>query len=162
MFELIASHFNKILAILRSLEGWIIVVISVYAGFSAYHLLHQSEIRELQLKSERLTATSADEQLSDKQFKLLGEIAKLQARHKENKAIIGKDGEVYDDEQRKLLGVNVIKFVFETDTPRIYQTKFEDLVMSIPSRYMYVIPEARFDSPFVLRVTEQGLKKISR
>jgi hypothetical protein len=96
--------------------------------------------------------------LTPSQEQLLSLIAKYQRIFTATKLIIGRDGSLYfDGEPAKGRDVNFVTELFGSPEPSA-QKNFVDLMESIPQEYIRFFPEMRWNSPFVVAVTERGMK----
>jgi hypothetical protein len=74
------------------------------------------------------------------------------------KLIIGQDGNLYfDDEPMKGKNINFIMELYGSNASAD-QKNFVALTESLPLEYIRFFPEMRWDSPFVVSVTEQGIR----
>ncbi|MBI5025119.1 MAG: hypothetical protein HZC18_09030 [Candidatus Omnitrophica bacterium] len=127
--------------------------------------MHQGELAELQLKAERLDALEKKygkeiKSLSNEQLELLKIVYEHQKTTPTNKVVISStDGAIFDDQARKLTAINLVREVFKKEPTEKNAMALSDLILSMPSEYMKLIPEMRFDSPFVVRVTQEGVEK---
>jgi hypothetical protein len=96
--------------------------------------------------------------LSPPQEQLLTLLADYQRRFAANKLIVGRDGKIYfDDDPKRGDGINLIRDLFGQDG-QVNATRFVELMEGIPLEYLRFFPEMRFNSPFVVGVTEYGLR----
>ena len=155
----IFNFVEKYFELLKTFQGWSLILFGVVGGLMIYHTLNNGELRELQLKEERLAAISQQlnltgEELSPLQRKFLKALAEYQATQNLNKVVIGKDGRLFDDTRKESLDKNVIELFLNKDTQTFLESDLEKLIYSIPEKYLRLIPETRYGSPFVLTVTE--------
>jgi hypothetical protein len=97
--------------------------------------------------------------LSPSQENLLALLAKYQRQYTTHKLIIsGSKGTLHFDGQPER-GKDVHLFIemFGSDSPES-SLKFEILMDSMPAAFVTRIPESRLDSPFVVALTEAGLR----
>ena len=164
MFGELAKNFGALYDIAKTSGGLfsllLVFISGLVSGFIIYQGLHHSEIGELQLKEERLRAQVGKEELNSMQIRLLAEVWKLQLSTDENKVVVAKDGEVFSDKLKASVGINLIRSVMGTEPSGQAKIEFENLILSFSKNDLSIIPETRFASPFVLRVTEEGRKKI--
>jgi hypothetical protein len=95
--------------------------------------------------------------ISPAQEQLLILIIRYQRQFAADKLVIGRqDGTlVFDNEPEKGKGVSLIADLYGS-VNQSNQAEFEKLMEDIPQEYLRVFPEARWDSPFVVSVTEAG------
>lgn len=107
--------------------------------------------------------TSADPVMSPVQERLLEILAKHQRQFAASKLVVGrKDGKLhFDDDPSKAADLSVVADLYGSETPA-RQAEFERLVESMPPEYLRLIPEARWDSPFVVSVTEKGMTHLRK
>lgn len=93
--------------------------------------------------------------------KLLETLYRYQVETGLNKLVIGRNGEVHFDEQnlQTKYRLNVITDLFSTQTDTSSRIReFEYIMDSIPATYLARIPETRLDNPYVVQVTEEGVR----
>jgi hypothetical protein len=156
----IFSFVEKYFELLRTFQGWSLILLGTFAGLGLYHTLHNGELRELQLKDERLTAISQQwnltgQELSSLQRTFLKELERYQLGHHLSKVIVSKDGMIFDDRGHKPTTVNVIESFLKKNKDTFTETDLEQLIYSIPEKYLRLVPETRFGSPFVLVTTNE-------
>jgi len=103
--------------------------------------------------------------LPPQQERILFLIYKNQLQLGVRKLILGRNGDIYSDDPklRESLKVNLIKELFGSAAdPKAYQNEFEAAVEAIPERYLKKFAEMRLDSPFVVAITDEGIKYIRR
>lgn len=102
-------------------------------------------------------ASIPEPELSPEQEQLLQILSKYQDRFAATKLVIGRDDGLlyFDNDSSKSRNISIIS---DLDGPNKPQTpsEFEALMVSMPPEYVRLIPETRFDSPFVVSVTERG------
>jgi hypothetical protein len=92
------------------------------------------------------------------QEKLLGLIAKYQGQFAANKLVIGRSGNLTFDGQRdKGKDINLIVDLYGANSPAAQQN-FVDLMHNIPLEYLRYISEMRWNSPFVVSLTDRGMR----
>jgi hypothetical protein len=102
-------------------------------------------------------SSAASEILTPSQEQLLAVIVKYQGRFVVNKLVIGRDGRLVIDGQRdKGKDINLVAEWYGANDVS-YQAKFGELMDSIPLDYLRHYPEMRWDSPFVVGVTDLGM-----
>ncbi len=95
--------------------------------------------------------------LSPSQERLLILIADYQRKYATNKLIISRtDGRLFfDGDPDKGKEISLVADLYgAADTSK--QKEFVDLMDSMPAEYLRVFPEMRWDSPFVVGVTQAG------
>jgi hypothetical protein len=96
--------------------------------------------------------------LSPAQEHLLSILVGYMRQFSANKLVIGREsGVLVFDDQDRGHGISLIQDLFGV-TDVVSQTRFADLMESMPSEYVTFLPEMRWDSPFVVRITDAGLK----
>lgn len=174
MFNFFTKNFNWLQKAITQSNFWIVVLLSLWIGWQFYGIVHDGEIKklnalkeELQMKEERLNAQmkqsgEANVLLNPLQQKILSYIYNYQTVGNLPKVIISKDGTILDDKQGSDTDKNVIRDIMNRDTAdKDAQSAFENLLLSIPEKYLKIIPETRWGSPFVVKVTEDGIKYLS-
>jgi hypothetical protein len=100
--------------------------------------------------------------LTPPQERLLGLLADYQRQYAADKLIVGRNGKLYfDNDPNKGKEVSLLRDLYGSDD-LAKQNMFESLVESMPPEYLRLFPEMRWDSPFVISVTEAGLRYIRR
>lgn len=110
------------------------------------------ESSNLQTTNKRVTL----EQLSSDQLGLVREIWKYQKQNKLNKVVINRNGYIFDDIQNKETNVNLALKVL--GQKRGDQSRFENLMLSIPTFFLKQIPEMRLGNPYVVIIPEDARK----
>ncbi|MCB1214088.1 MAG: hypothetical protein KDK66_01305 [Deltaproteobacteria bacterium] len=111
-------------------------------------------------------AISKNRPLSPPQAKLLRLLYDTQTKAGTNKLIISStNGSIFWDDEtlRKKYNFNVIADFYSID--KDFESKsndFENLIHSIPIEYLKHIPEMRWDSPYVVSVTEEGIRYLRK
>jgi len=123
-------------------------------GWPAARLLTRQELDRIALRARHL---------SDCEQRLLRLIADCRQRYKVDKIVVRRDGSamsvVYGNGQ--LVSVPDVCPRDETladDPGEDAPARFEELVAGMPGDYLIALPERRPGSPFVLRLTETGLR----
>ena len=108
-------------------------------------------------RSNRRKAGQPQTALSPAQERLLELVSDYQRRFAASKLIINRtEGTLhFDDAPNRAQGINLIRDLYGS-SGAVEASKFEALVESMPSEYTRQLPEARWDNPFVLSVTEVG------
>jgi hypothetical protein len=103
--------------------------------------------------------------LTPSQESLLRTIHKYQVRFAADKLVIGRNGGLHfdapqrDDPAMKDVRINVAADVLGGHMePAARNREFELVMNSIPTDYLRHIPEGRMDSPFVVTITEAGIR----
>ena len=175
IFNFLNSNFEWLKGVVRYFNFWILVIFCIWIGWCIYFLIHQSEIRrlssmssELSLKEERIIAQlkeiEKDEPaLNSNQFSILEYIRGYQNETGLSKVIISREGFIFDDNKRQNTNKNIIVDVLKQDSgDKKAQEEFEGALLSIPDKLLKMIPEMRFDSPFVVMITEEGMIYLSK
>ncbi|OIO33780.1 MAG: hypothetical protein AUJ70_02550 [Candidatus Omnitrophica bacterium CG1_02_40_15] len=163
----IYDFVEKYFVLLKTFQGWSLIVFGFIAGLMLYQAIHRSELSELQLKRERLDAISQQqnltgEELSKPQIKFLRKLISYQEVNDLTKVVIGKDGIIFDDKQGKPTGINVISDFLEKDPNIFVKEDLEKLIYSIPEKYLKFIPETRFGAPYVIRFNEPAKEIVDK
>ena len=96
------------------------------------------------------------DQLSADQALLVKEIWNYQRSNSLSKVIINRNGFIFDDIERKETTINLALRVL--GQKRSDQSRFENLILSIPIFFLRQIPETRTGSPYVMTVPEEARK----
>jgi hypothetical protein len=126
-------------------------------GWPAARLLTRQELDRIALLARHL---------EEAEQRLLRLIADCQRRNKVDKVVVRRDGSsmsaVYGNGQTvPVAGLRPLDEVFCELGERGEHgaaARFEELVVNIPADYLDALPERRLGNPFVLRVTETGLR----
>jgi hypothetical protein len=105
------------------------------------------------------TAIAETSILSPPQERLLGLISEYQKKFAASKLVITRgNGRLHFDEgPTRGQDVSMVRDLFGSEGPR-QSLRFDDLLESMPQEYLRLLPEARLDNPFVVRITEAGLR----
>lgn len=166
MYDLFIKNFDKISLFVKEPVFWILVVVSFLLGMKFFHTLHQGELAELNLKAERLEVlekkyATESENLTPEQINLLKAIYRYQEKTVSNKVIIASNsGFIFDEMIGRLSTINLVREVLKQEPTAASVTTLSNFILSMPKKYMLLIPEIRWDSPFVVRVTQRGVEKI--
>ena len=100
--------------------------------------------------------------LLPQQERVLELLAGYQKRFGASKLIVSKtDGSLtFDDDPSRGAHISLIRDLFGDVNPRNVG-RFEELAQGMPSEYVRLIAEARWDDPLVLRVTEAGVEYLA-
>ena len=167
MYAFFIRHFDKISLFLKEPIFYILIIFAFLLGMKFFHAMHNSEIRELKLKAERLDVIEKEymekfHEIDEMQYQLLKAIYNYQIRHPNNKVIVTKEGYIFDDLKKKLMSDNLIRQILSKEPDKASMQDFESLISSIPSRFMRLIPENRLSSPYVIVITNQGVEKLKK
>ncbi len=112
-------------------------------------------------KTERVTSRNATslQRLTVEQLILLREIWTYQKANDLNKVIIDKEGFVFDEAKKEKTKINLAEKALGD---RGYPLNFEKLMVSMPTQFLKLIPETRFNSPYVVSVPEEIGKFLNR
>lgn len=93
------------------------------------------------------------------QERLLELLVKYQKQFAVSKLIISRtDGTlIFDNDPKRGANINLFTDLYGVIDNK-NEERFEELLLSIPNEYVRFIPEMRWDSPFILNVTEAGIK----
>lgn len=166
MYDFFVKYFDKISLFLKEPVFYVITICIFLLGMKFFHTLHRGELAELELKSERLEALEKKyaveaKNLTTEQLKLLKAIYEYQEKTVSNKVIvISQSGFIFDEGTGKSTNINLIREVFGQEPTEKNTMALSDLMLSMPNEYMLLIPEMRWDSPLVVRVTQRGVEKI--
>jgi hypothetical protein len=88
---------------------------------------------------------------------LLGLVAKYQRNYAVNKLIISrKNGRLhFDGDPKKGEEVSLVRELYGSDSAD-QEAEFEKLIETMPTEYLRFFPEMRWDSPFVVGITDAG------
>lgn len=97
--------------------------------------------------------------LSPVQERLLELLAKYQRQFAVTKLVVlRKQGTLFfDDDPHKGTDVSLIRDLYGSDKAT-EDVRFEELMETMPPEYLRFFPEMRLDSPFVVGVTEAGMR----
>jgi hypothetical protein len=138
----------------------VLVVVAVRLVFAQYWMWIDEH--NLRLSAETRLKQLSGPVMTPVQEKLLGLIAKYQGHFATNKLVIGRSGTLTFDGQRdKGKDVNLIVDLYGAKSPATQQ-QFVDLMDGIPSEYLKYIPEMRWESPFVVSLTDRGMRYLRR
>ena len=166
MYNFIVKNFDKISLFLKEPVFYVLLIVAFLAGMKFFHTLHQGELAELHLKAERLEALEKKygkeiKSLNKEQISFLKVVYDYQRQTPTNKVVISStDGFIFSEEGHRPTSINLIRVVFEEEPTEKTAMVLSDLILSMPNEYMKLIPEMRFDSPFVVRVTQEGVEKL--
>lgn len=123
-------------------------------GWPAARLLTRQELDRIALRARHL---------AEREQRLLRLIADCRLRYKVDKVMVRRDGSsmsaVYGNGQTvPVEDVCPLDETFPGSEEGGAAERFEAFVAAIPADYLVALPERRLDNPFVLRVTEMGLR----
>jgi hypothetical protein len=123
-------------------------------GWPAARLLTRQELDRIALRARHP---------AEPELRLLRLIADCQQRHRVDKVVVRRDGSalsvVYGNGQTvPVPDVHPLAETFPTLGADDAAARFEALVTAVPDEYLATLPERRLGNPFVLRVTETGLR----
>jgi hypothetical protein len=135
--------------------GLLVVVAVLLAGIAAWTLWPPGP------KLPAQPPITSQPILTPPQERLLSLLAGYQRQYAADKLIVGrKDGRLcFDDDPNKGKEVSLLHDLYGSE---INQATFERLVESMPTDYVRLLPEMRWGSPFVISVTEAGLRYLKR
>ena len=143
--------------------GWVFVLMGVFLIGSGSFLVYygQDLVRRRDTSPVISSAfTPVRPILTPPQEKLLTLLWRYQRDFAARKLIVSRDGALHVDEpERKNFEVNLLPELYnakEADESRARE--FETLMEQLPPEYLRQLPEARWDSPFVVNVTEAGVQ----
>lgn len=144
----------------KTAMGWIITVLGIaLIGIGTFFTFYgQNLVNAPQIAKHSQQSIV----LSPKAEKLLSLIQKYQNQFALNKLIISREtGELFFDEEtmRKENKINLIVDLYGINSK--FESKsedFENTMLSIPPVYLRVLPEMRFDSPYVVMITQEGIQ----
>ncbi len=152
----ILTKFNK------NLSKNIIILIGIIVGaISLFFTIYGQSIKEI--KKNHSITNYQNQILNPQEEKLLSLIYKYQKESGLNKLIISRDGFVYfegkdKDEQKR---INLIGELYNINSDFKTRSKeFESIILNISEKFLKLIPESRLDSPYVVTITEEGIRYI--
>ena len=95
--------------------------------------------------------------LTPPQQKLLELIAENQRNFAATKLIIGRNGALVFDYEPGKSKFDFVAALYGANDAK-HQDDFANLMESLPTEYLRFFPEMRWDSPFVVAITEKGIK----
>jgi hypothetical protein len=140
--------------------GWIFIVLGLFLiGIGGFMTYYGQEL----LRQPQSTAEASGEMavLSPVQERLLELLAGYQKKFAADKLIISrKTGSLrFDNDPKKGSDVSLIRDLYgSTANLSGKAAEFERLMEGMPSEYVRLLGEARLDNPFVVSVTQKGMK----
>lgn len=143
--------------IIITIIGIIQIAMGTFLTIYGPSLVHKDQIQTGQIENNQKS-------LSPQQLKLLKILYNIQSETGANKLIISSaNGMVHWDNEkmRDKYKLNVFQefYSIESDFEK-KSDEFGNLIHSIPDQYLQRIPETRLDSPYVVRIAEDGIKYI--
>jgi hypothetical protein len=139
--------------------GWVFVILGLVLGAIATFMVYygQDLLRSPKAEPPRIERRA----LMPVQERLLEVLAKYQKAFAASKLVVSRtNGRLYfDGDRNKGKDTNLLTDLYgsaEGDVSRAGE--FEKLMESMPAEYLRLYGEARLDNPFVVSVTEDGMK----
>ena len=137
---------------------WVIILVGFCIGFGVRSLMLSDLQNELALKEGRIKQLEQLNkpfgELDDDQKKFIKALVRYCRRKNFTKIVISRNGEISKD------NINVIREFLEKDPNNFTNSQFESFIMSLPKKYILIIPETRYGSPFVLKLTDEAKNKL--
>lgn len=152
--------FDKAFTKNRKLLAWVMFVSVFVASFLAFHnmRIQRNELREMVSNLEK-QASEQIKVLNPQQEKLLMLIHQYQVNLGVRKLIIGLDGHLHFDEPSKRnIKINIADELLGGLNSPERAKDFEVIMDRMPPEYLRRIPEMRLGSPYVVTVTEEGIR----
>lgn len=144
--------------------SWVVLFIATLTLVAPYRLW--STERTGRLKAEaglvelRTRHDGAPDALSPAQEKLLSIIAAQQRTFATTKLVVGRNGRlVFDGDRSRGKEVDFVMELYGHNDAA-HQSEFAALMESMPVEYVRFFPEMRWNSPFVIAVTDRGTRYI--
>ena len=141
--------------IIITIIGVVQIAMGTFLTIYGPSLVHKDDVQvQSQVNQRKL--------LTPPQVKLLWQLYEIQSKTGASKLVISStDGAIFWDNEklREQYKINVIGDFYSVD--KEFNSKsgeFENLIHSIPLEYLKHIPEMRLDSPYVVSVTDEGIK----
>ena len=140
--------------------GWVFIILGIVVAGAGVFLTYYGQA----LLGDKPTAQSptlSERLLSPSQERLLALLFRYQRDFAVSKLIVGRDGQLFFDdvERRNSVKINFLTELYgskENDNSKL--ADFISLMESLPTEYVRILPEARWDNPFVASVTPAGVK----
>jgi len=130
-----------------------------YGLITAVLLFFGMIVIPLYIHFSSLSERTAVQTLQPQEEALLTIIHKYQVQFSAKKLIIGRTGAIFDDPNRKNTDINVAAELFGSENVSSEQLQeFESLIEGMPENYLRFFPETRLGSPFVVSITEEGIR----
>ncbi len=142
------------------IPGWVFVVLGIaLIGVGTFLTIYGQWLLPQQVAQQPSGPTVV---LTPQQERLLGILYDHQKQFGVQKLIVGRDGAVvFDEPERKEVSINVAAELFGgMESARARAAEFVALMDSMPEVYLRRLPETRYDSPFVVAVTEAGIRHL--
>lgn len=106
---------------------------------------------------------AGESELSPPQLRLLELLAGYQRQFAASKLVIDRAAGTlhFDGNPERGQGISLLKDLYGASDAGT-AARFEELVESMPSEYVRLLPEARFDNPFVASITPAGMKRLGQ
>lgn len=139
------------------------IVLGVLTAFSiagAYYFERQLQRQ----KDEKIAALEAlqPRELTKRQEEVLDRLYWYLGKFQAKKLVVGRDGRLYAAEpgHQELTDVNLAEELLgKAEDPATRAREFASLMESMPLAYVRMLPEARWDNPFVVALTDAGIAK---
>lgn len=139
--------------------GWVVICLGIaLIGIGTFFTIFGKEMLS---NKPTQTIISPQKILSPQAEKLLSIIYKYQKEFSRKKLIIGREGILYFDEpeMRNKYKINILGEVYDISSNyTAREAEFEALILDIPAEFLRQIPEMRLDSPYVVSITDEGIK----
>lgn len=139
--------------------SWIVGILVFVLGLS-FQLGYSIGFNKGKSEVADFASTTSLQGLTAEQLILLREIWTYQKTNNLSKVVIDREGFVLDDAKGEKTKINLAVKALGED--RGYPLRFEQLMVSMPAQFLRLIPETRFDSPYVVSVPEEVRKILDR
>lgn len=162
LYEVLGSQYPRLSILIAALVGAIVFGGGWWLIGKQYERGRAETLRAGAVgtaTAEPGAATMAGPTLSPVQERLLELLAGYQKQFGVGKLVISrKHGTLhFDNEPQKGAGVSLIRDLYGSDVSD-NAVRFEQLVEGMPADYLRFYGEARFDNPFVVSITEAGMR----
>jgi hypothetical protein len=148
-----------------NLPDWLRVILAVLGGVLIFVSATGSAIAAFfhGRQAHQVAPNGQLPPLSPAQVRLLELVSHYQRQFAANKLIVHREvGSLhFDDQPSRGDGINLLRDLYGSSGP-IDAARFVALVESMPADYLRLLPEMRWDSPFVLSITEAGSNYLAR
>jgi hypothetical protein len=148
----------------RKVNLQLVVIGALLLGLAAVLAYYGQELlrRGFGSQSERHAAQAPV--LDPQQEKLLTLIHRYQVQLGVSKLVVLRDGRIYDDQTRSIItGIDLVTELYGAGSSlAVRGPQFERLMEGMPPEYLRMIPESRLDSPFVVTITEAGIRYLTK